>query len=285
MRGMKRQAVILPHNEVAIFSKYLAYWIDPRSTFAHQFAGLKNINIVLVTILFTFISMIFHPQSQLLANPTPQKHLMPSLSVDCVTLGFENDQLKILLIQHCGGPRDGKWALPEDFVHKHLDLDQMPHHVLQRLTGINSLFVEQLGAFGSCHHVEYRRIITIGYYALINPQNYELILGPGARKVAWFNLDDAPDLIFEHRQILDAAIKKVQEDLESKLIGNKLLPKVFTLTQLQKLYEAILGEKQDTRNFRRKIHNLKILKDTGKTDETAPYRAPKLFTFDKSKLI
>lgn len=228
--------------------------------------------------------MIFHPQSQLLANPSPSEDLMPSLSVDCVILGFEEDQLKVLLIQHSGGPRDGEWALPGDFVNKNLDLEQMPYNVLERLTGISNIFVEQLGAFGDCQRVDYRRIVTIGYYALISPQQYELILGPGARKVNWFNVGVTPELIFDHKAILQAAISKLQEDLEIKPIGHNLLPKEFTLTQLQKLYEAILGEKQDTRNFRRKISNLKILKDTGKTDESAPHRAPKLFTFDKSKL-
>jgi hypothetical protein len=228
--------------------------------------------------------MRYHPQSQLLANPSPEDDLMPSLSVDCVILGFEEDQLKVLLIQHHGGPRDGEWALPGDFVKKDMDLEQMPYDVLERLAGIKDIYVDQLGAFGQCSRVDYRRIITIGYYALISPQDYQLTIGPSARKVEWFDVNETPHLIFDHRKILQNAISKIQEDLETKPIGHNLLPPEFTLTQLQRLYEAILREKQDTRNFRRKISNLKILKDTGKTDDNAPHRAPKLFSFDKSKL-
>lgn len=228
--------------------------------------------------------MTIHHQSQLLANPSPVDELMPSLSVDCVILGFEEEKLKVLLVQHHGGPKDGEWALPGDFVKKEMDLEKMPYDVLQRLTGIADIFVEQLGAFGSLNRVDYRRIITIGYYALISPQKYELSIGPGAKKVEWFEVEKTPCLIFDHQIILKTAIKKLQDDLEIKPIGHELLPEEFTLTQMQKLYEAILGERQDTRNFRRKISNLKILVDTGKSDHSAPYRAPKLFSFDKNKL-
>lgn len=209
---------------------------------------------------------------------------MPSLSVDCVILGFDEEQLKVLLIQHRGGPKDGEWALPGDFVNKYMDLDAMPYDVLKRLTGIEDIFVDQLGAFGACDRVDYRRIVTIGYYALISPRDYQLQIGTGARKVEWYPLSEVPSLIFDHSLILDSAIKQLQKDLEIRPIGVELLPEEFTLTQMQKLYEAILMEKQDTRNFRRKVANLKILIDTGKVDHDAPHRAPKLYRFDKRKL-
>jgi len=250
----------------------------------HKYQAPIYFNIVNMTILIIFTFMRFHHQSQLLADPTPEKHLMPSVSVDCVILGFEDERLKVLLIQHRGGPRDGEWALPGDFVKKNMDLEKMPYDVLRRLTGIKDIFVDQLGAFGAKERVDYRRIVTIGYYALISPQKYDLSIGLGAQSVEWFDVEDTPCLIFDHSLILNTAIEKLQKDLETKPIGHELLPEEFTLTQMQKLYEAILGEKQDTRNFRRKINNLKILIDTGKVDDTAPHRAPKLFSFDKSKL-
>ncbi len=228
--------------------------------------------------------MKFHPHSKVLANPSPEKDLIPSLSVDCVILGFEDDVLKVLLIQHEGGPRDGEWGLPGDFVHRNMDLEMMPYDVLRRLTGIEDIFVDQFGAFGACDRVDYRRIITIGYYALISPGKYQLKKGSGARKVEWFPVDASPSLIFDHSELLNATIRKLQKDLEEKPIGLELLPEEFTLTQMQKLYEAILGEKQDTRNFRRKVSNLKILIDTGKMDRTAPHRAPKLYKFDKTRI-
>lgn len=225
--------------------------------------------------------MSYHPQSQLLANPSPEEELMSSISVDCVILGFEDENLKVLLIQHHGGPKDGEWALPGDFIKKDMDLEKMPYDVLDRLTGIKDIFVDQFGTFGNVDRVDYRRIITVGYYALVSPQKYELILGKGAKKVEWFDVSNTPSLIFDHSYLLTSAINKLQEDLETKPIGHELLPEEFTLTQMQKLYEAILGEKQDIRNFRRKILNLKILEETGNVDDSVPYRAPKLYKFKK----
>ncbi|GLR19803.1 NUDIX hydrolase [Portibacter lacus] len=225
--------------------------------------------------------MAYHPQSELLANPSPEDELMHSISVDCVILGFEDEKLKVLLIQHHGGPKDGEWALPGDFIKKNIDLEKMPYDVLHRLTGIQNIFVDQFGTFGNLNRVDYRRIITVGYYALVSPQKYDLKLGKAAKKVEWFDVSDTPNLIFDHSFLLESAIKKLQEDLETKPIGHELLAEEFTLTQMQKLYEAILGEKQDIRNFRRKILNLKVLEETGNVDDSVPYRAPKLYKFKK----
>lgn len=228
--------------------------------------------------------MEFHPHSKVLADPSPEKELIPSLSVDCVILGFENEKLEVLLIQHRGGPKDGEWALPGDFVKREMDLELMPYEVLKRLTGIEDIFVDQFGAFGACGRVDYRRIITIGYYALISPGDYEIKIGSGAKQVKWFSVDKTPPLIFDHDEILKAAIRKLRTDLESKPIGSELLPEEFTLTQMQRLYEAILGEKQDIRNFRRKVASMRLLEDTGKVDDSAPHRAPKLYKFNKLKV-
>ena len=223
----------------------------------------------------------FHPNSQLLADPVPQDELMPEHSVDCVILGFEDEKLKVLLVQHPGGAGDGKWALPGDFLRKVTGLEEMPYELLKRLTGIEHIFVEQLGAFGAIDRVDFRRVITVAYYALISPQEYTLKIGSRANNVLWFNVKDVPKLIFDHDEILDFAIDRLRKDLNYKPIWSKLLSNKFTLTQLQKLFEAILDKKLDTRNFRRKILKNKTLKDTGKFDRSVNYRAPKLYSFDK----
>ncbi len=223
----------------------------------------------------------YHAQSQLLADPTPKSELMAGVSVDCVILGFEEEKLKVLLIQHNGGPKDGCWALPGDFVNNNCNLGEMPYEVLHRLTGIQDIFVNQLGAFGNLERVDYRRIITVAYYALISPQKYVLKIGAGAKDVKWFEMHEVPKLIFDHKEILDAAIQKLRRDINIFPIGFELLADKFTLTQVQKLYEAILGGKLDTRNFRRKIIKSNMLIDTGKVDHSVPYRAPKLFRFNK----
>lgn len=223
----------------------------------------------------------YHHLSSTLVDPSPELELMADVSVDCVILGFEEDKLKVLLVQHNGGPKDGAWALPGDFIGKNRHLADMPYDVLRRLTGIEDIFVNQLGAFGAIERVDYRRIITVAYYALVSPQKYTLKIGAGAKDVRWFPVTEVPELIFDHGVILQSAIEQLRRDLSVMPIGYELLPKEFTLTQMQRLYEAIIGEKLDTRNFRRKILKSKILFDTGKIDDSVPYRAPKLFTFDK----
>ena len=222
------------------------------------------------------------PPSNLLVNPHEEKDLYAHISVDCVILGFDNESLKVLLIQHNGGPKDGEWALPGDFVHIAQSLESTPYDLLKRLTGIEDIFIRQLGAFGAIDRVDYRRIITIAYYALISPQSYVLKIGPGARDVAWFNVNDTPCLIFDHDLILQKAIDKVRVDLDHMPIGLELLPEQFTLSQLQKFYEVVLDAKLDTRNFRRKLLNSKVLIDTGKVDSSVPYRAPKLYQYNKA---
>lgn len=226
-----------------------------------------------------------HPQSLLLAGPSPEAELLSHISVDCVILGFENEQLKVLLIQHNGGPKDSEWALPGDFVHKDHSLSSMPYAVLERLTGIKDIFVNQLGAFGCTNRVDYRRIVTIAYYALISPQKYTLKIGSGAKDADWFKVDEVPDLIFDHKEILDFAIQRIRKDIDHIPISFELLPETFTLTQMQKVYEAILDEKLDTRNFRRKILKSGMLSDTGKIDSSVPYRAPKLYRYKKNESV
>ncbi len=226
---------------------------------------------------------VYYPISATLIDPKPAEQLMPSVSVDCLIFGFEDDQLKILLIQHADGPMKDQWALPGDFVQEDSNLKEMPYKVLERITGIKDIFIEQLGAFGDVNRVHYRRIITIAYYALISPGNFALKIGKGAMDVGWFAVEDVEALIFDHQDILAFGLHRLKEKIRTVPIGIELLPKRFTLTQLQKLYEAILQKKLDTRNFRRKMLSSKILKGTGEYARDVPYRAPELFEFDKKE--
>lgn len=130
-----------------------------------------------------------------LAQPNPSQFVVSNISVDCTIFGFEDSKLKLLLIQHGRGPMQSQWALPGDYLAKEMDLDTMAVEVLRRLTGLNDVFVEQLGAFGDLNRVDYRRVITISYYALISPRKFELKIGEGASNVAWFDIDQIPSLI------------------------------------------------------------------------------------------
>ncbi len=220
-----------------------------------------------------------------LATPNPSNLVMDNLSVDCVIFGFDDFKIKVLLIQHGRGPMKGKWALPGDYVLKSLSIDEMPIEVLRRLTGLTDVYVEQFGTYGHLDRVDYRRVITIGYYAFISPQSHALIKGEGASDVKWFDINELPSLIFDHNDILKDAIGKLKIKARTEPLGFELLNEKFTLTQLQKLYEAILGHSLDTRNFRRKILNLDTLIDLDEVDDSLPHRAPALYSFDKEKYL
>jgi 8-oxo-dGTP diphosphatase len=218
-----------------------------------------------------------------LAEPNPMHLVMPNVSVDCVIFGFENFELKVMLIQHGRGPMKDQWALPGDYVLANTSIEEMPHEVLRRLTGMNNVYVKQFGAYGGLNRVDYRRVITIAYFALISPQKYTITKGEGTNDVRWFSLNEIPHLIFDHNLILNDAIGQLKLKARIEPLGFELLSEKFTLTQLQKLYEAILGHQLDTRNFRRKILSLDTLIDLDEVDDSVPHRAPALFSFDHVK--
>lgn len=216
----------------------------------------------------------------LLINPLESALIMESVSVDCVIFGLEEGSLRVLLVQHDGGPKDGMWALPGDYVHKGLSLDEMPHNVLERLTGLKDVYVDQFGSFGDLTRVDFKRVITIAYFALISTKNHPLVTGPGAKSAKWYKMNEVPTLIYDHNAILGKGIEKLRDKIRKEPIGFELLPEKFTLTQLQKVYEAILDVKLDTRNFRKKIQKTKLIIGLAERDETVPYRAPQLYRFD-----
>jgi 8-oxo-dGTP diphosphatase len=220
-----------------------------------------------------------------LAEPNPSDYVVSNISVDCAIFGFEDSRLKVLLIQHGRGPMESRWALPGDYLSKDLDLNVMPNEVLRRLTGLKNVYVEQLGAFGELNRVDYRRVVTVAYFALISPQKFQLHKGEGASDVRWFDISEVPSLIFDHNLIIVKALDRLRQDVKVHPIGFELLPKKFTLTNIQRLYEEILGVKLDTRNFRRKILSTEILKNLNEVDRSVPYRAPALFSFDKKKYV
>ncbi len=218
-----------------------------------------------------------------LAEPNPSHLVMENISVDCVIFGFDDFKLKVLLIQHGRGPMKGQWALPGDYLLRDLSIDDMPQEVLRRLAGLKNVYVEQLGAYGKIDRVGYRRVVTVAYFALISPQKYNLIKGEGTSEVKWFELKDIPQLIFDHSVILEDALAQIKVKAKTEPLGFELLNEKFTLTQLQKLYEAILGHTIDTRNFRRKLLSLDTLIDLEEVDNSVPHRAPALFSFDSER--
>jgi 8-oxo-dGTP diphosphatase len=206
-----------------------------------------------------------------------------ALSVDCVVFGFDDEGLKVLLIERSAEPFNGYWALPGDLVHPRKDLNQSVNEVLFNLTGISDLYFEQVETFGEVNRHPFGRVITASYYTLVKISDYKLNPASFAREARWFLLKDVGSLAFDHNAILNSCFNRLTKSVRMNPIGFELLPKMFTLSELQSLYEAILGETLDTRNFRKKVAKMNILKDTKKTQKSVSHRPAKLFSFDEQK--
>ena len=214
------------------------------------------------------------------------KYPRPALTVDCIVFGLDAQQeLKVMLIQRDIPPFEGYWAIPGGFVHMDETLEQAALRELREETGIHDLFLEQLYTFGDLERDPRDRTITVAYYALINLVEQEILAATDARAANWFRISEIPKLAFDHDQILQTAIARLRGKIRYEPIGFELLPKKFTLTQLQKLYEIVLDRQLDKRNFRKKILNMDLLIDTNELETGVSHRAAKLYRFDENKYL
>ena len=225
----------------------------------------------------------------------------PGLSIDCVIFGFHDNQLKVLLIKT---KYSDKWALPGGFVPIKEDIDQAAVSVLQRRTGLEGIFLRQFATFGNVNRNDKQfsdrilnfynipledgkwytsRFITVGYYALVDffktiPQildNNEI--------VEWIDHNEVGELIFDHSEILEKALQTLRMELNLMPIGYNLLSEKFTIPELQKLYETILGRKLDRRNFLRKITSIGILIKLDEKKPNGAHKPANFYSFDKEK--
>ena len=181
------------------------------------------------------------------------------VTVDIVIFTIQESVLKVLLIKRLVPPFVGQMAIPGGFVLEKEDLDQAALRELKEETGVSDVYLEQLYSFGKPDRDPRGRVVTVAYFALISPDR-KLSAGSDAAAAAWYPVDDLPKLAFDHAAILDYALERLRNKLEYTTVGFQLLPEKFTLTELQGVYEAILGKKLDKRNFRRKMSVLRILK-------------------------
>jgi 8-oxo-dGTP diphosphatase len=210
----------------------------------------------------------------------------PAVTVDCVVFGLDTDeQLKIMLIQRDIPPYEGQWALPGGFIHLHESLDEAARRELREETGIENIFLEQLYTFGDVKRDPRERVITVAYYALINLTEYNVKATTDARDAQWFPVQKIPELAFDHTLILQMALTRLQNKVRYEPIGFELLPQKFTLSQLQKLYETILGQPLDKRNFRRKILQMNLLVELKEKQTGVAHRAAQLYQFDEHKYL
>ena len=207
----------------------------------------------------------------------------PALTVDCVVFGLDENDLKVLLIERGIEPFIGKWALPGGFVTPEESLEDAAKRELKEETGVDNVYLEQLYTVGDVDRDPRERVITVCYYALVNLQEYNVEASTDASNAAWFEVDDLPELAFDHNMILDMALKRLQSKIRYEPIGFELLPKKFTLTQLQQLYEKIIGEKQDKRNFRKKLQKMGILVALDEIQKDVAHRAARYYSFDEEQ--
>jgi 8-oxo-dGTP diphosphatase len=218
--------------------------------------------------------------------PYTYEYPKPALTVDCVVFGYDDEQeLKVMLIQRDIPPFQGKWALPGGFIHLDESLEASAIRELKEETGIENVFLEQLYTFGEVERDPRERVVTVAYYALINLSRQIIKATTDARDAAWFSLNKIPELAFDHQKILQVALNRLKAKVRYEPIGFELLPKKFTLSQLQKLYENILGQPLDKRNFRRKILKMGLLIPLEEMQTGVSHRAARLYQFDEQKYL
>lgn len=213
-------------------------------------------------------------------NPAYKK---PSVTVDCVVFGLDEEDLKIILIERSGEPFKGRWALPGGFIQMDESLEQAAMRELKEETGIENIFLEQLYTFGEVDRDPRDRVISVAYYALVNLRDHTVKAATDARSAAWFSVDDIPKLAFDHNRILDMALRRLRGKVRYEPIGFELLPEKFTLTQLQRMYEKILEQDIDKRNFRKKVLSMEFLKELDEVQMDVSHRAARLYKFDEKK--
>jgi 8-oxo-dGTP diphosphatase len=211
----------------------------------------------------------------------------PSLTVDCIIFGLDaSRKLKVLLIERAHDPFANTWALPGGFVDMDEDIETAALRELQEETGLENVFIEQLYTFGSPLRDPRGRVVTVAYYTLVNLEEHKVTADSDARDVRWFEVAALPTLAFDHAEILKMAIARLRGKVRYQPIGFELLPKQFTLTQLQNLYETILGLELGTginkRNFRTKILKMGILQPLAMQTGVA-HRPAQLYQFDEQR--
>jgi 8-oxo-dGTP diphosphatase len=212
-----------------------------------------------------------------------ESYFKAAVSVDNVVFGFDNSGLKVLLIYRGADPYRNCWALPGDLIALETDLTSSAEKVLQDLTGLEKVYMEQIHTFGKVNRHPYGRVFTVAYFALLKTEDYHVHASSWAEEAAWFPISEIPDLPFDHNEILEYAKNMLKSKIRRQPIGFELLPKYFTLTELQNLYESILETQFDVRNFRKKILSLDYLTETGMKQSSVTHRPAKLYKFNTKK--
>lgn len=209
----------------------------------------------------------------------PSNYDRPSVTVDVVIFSLVDEDLQVLLVKRKYAPFANMWAIPGGFVRMEESLEEAAARELAEETGVKDVYMEQLYTFGRPNRDPRTRVITIAYFALVPHDAIQHRPGDDAAETRWFSMFDLPNLAFDHHDILEYALTRLRYKLEYTAVGFRLLPDIFTLSELQRAYETILGEKLDKRNFRRKILASDILEDTARKKRDGEGRPAKLYAY------
>ena len=225
-----------------------------------------------------------------------QNRLNPHISVDCVVFGFDSRQMNVLLVKRQnveGDCEPDKMKLPGSPITDTEDLDHSAYRILRELTGLDRIFLKQFAVFSSPERLQppsdlewlrrmsgmnVERMITVAYYSLIKINGSPLSLSESSQ---WVNVDELPQLTFDHNEIIKRAVEQLRREMLTEPVGFELLPKKFTIRQLQTLHEVLLGQKIDNRNFRKQILKLKYIVPLDERERDVAHKPAQLYRFDK----
>lgn len=213
--------------------------------------------------------------------PHTYEYPRPALTVDCVVFAIEDDALKVLLVRRGLAPFEGQWALPGGFVRMAETTDEAARRELLEETGLANVFLEQLYTFSEVDRDPRERVVSVAHFALV--RSAALHAGSDAAEASWFEVRAVPALAFDHKQILNSALERLRGKVRYQPLGFELLPAKFTLGQLQRLYESILGRSLDKRNFRRAFLRMNILEELDELEEDVSHRPSRLYRFNKAE--
>lgn len=205
------------------------------------------------------------------------EHPHPAVTVDVVVFTIRDRKLKLLLVRRGGEPYRGKWALPGGFIQMDEGLDAAAKRELQEETGVSGVFLEQLYTFGEPKRDPRERVITVAYYALIPSDKLQLRAASDAEAVGWFAMDELPKLAFDHAEIVSMAHQRLVAKLDYSTIAFAFMPKRFTLSELQEVYEILRQEEMDKRNFRKWILSLNQIEETDEERRGGIHRPAMLY--------
>lgn len=205
------------------------------------------------------------------------------LSVDAVVFGYEEGNISVLLIKRKYDPFKGQWAIPGGFVINDESLEDAVERELFEETGIKINYLEQLYTFGKPERDPRGRVVSVAYFGLVRPDAFKIYASTDAEQVQWFNINELPQLSFDHKNILKTAIERLQGKITYEPIGFELLDKKFPFSDLEKLYTTLLGRDIDRRNFRKKIISLNVLDELDEKISKGSGRPANLFQFNQKR--